>query len=75
MIVDSSAVVAILWNEPDARVFATALDGAPTRRMSAGTYIELGIVIDGRRNVLASRRIDEFLQEAAISIEPVTEPS
>src|SRR5258706_5073599 len=72
VVVDSSAVVAILWNEPDAPVFAAALDRAPARRISAGTYIELGIVIDARRNALASRRVDEFLQEAAISLEPVT---
>src|SRR5436190_15453638 len=73
VVVDSSAVVAILWNEPDAPVFAAALDRAPARRMSAGTYIELGIVIDAKRNALVSRRVDEFLQEAAISIESVTE--
>jgi ribonuclease VapC len=73
VIVDSSALVAILWSEPDAAVFAEALDAAPVRRISAGTYIELGIVIDAKRNPVASRRIDELISEAAISIEPVTE--
>jgi len=73
VIVDSSALVAILWNEPDATVFASALDGARVRRISAGTYIELGIVIDARSNPVASRRLDELLLNAAISIEPVTE--
>ena len=72
MIVDSSALVAILWDEPDAAVFAAAIDAAPDRRMSAGTYLELAIVVDARRNPVASRRIDECISEAAISIEPVT---
>lgn len=62
-----------MWSEPDAAVFAEALDAAPVRRISAGTYIELGIVIDAKRNPVASRRIDELISEAAISIEPVTE--
>jgi ribonuclease VapC len=73
VIVDSSALVAILWNEPDAAAFARAIDAASVRRISAGTYIELGIVVDAKRNPVASRRIDEFISEAAISIEPVTE--
>ena len=72
MIVDSSALAAILWNEPDAPVFAAAIDAASNRRMSAGTYLEIAILVDARRNPIASRRIDELIAEAAISIEPVT---
>jgi ribonuclease VapC len=72
VIVDSSALVAILWSEPDAPVFAGAIGAASNRRMSAGTYLEIAIVVDARRNPIASRRLDEFIAEAAISIEPVT---
>ena len=72
MIVDSSALAAILWNEPDAPVFAAAIDAASNRRMSAGTYLEIAILVDARRNPIASRRIDELIAEGAISIEPVT---
>jgi len=72
VIVDSSALAAILWNEPDAPVFAAAIDAASNRRMSAGTYLEIAILVDARRNPIASRRIDELIAEAAISIEPVT---
>ena len=72
MIVDSSALAAILWNEPDAPVFAAAIDAASNRRMSAGTYLEIAILVDARRNPIASRPIDELIAEAAISIEPVT---
>src|SRR5438105_3023959 len=39
--------------------------------MSAATYLETAIVIDSRRNPIASRRVDEFLEEAEIAIEAV----
>jgi ribonuclease VapC len=73
MIVDSSAVVAILFAEADARTFSEALEHAENLRLSAGTYVELGVVIDGRRNPLLSRKLDEILETAKIVIEPVTE--
>ena len=71
MIIDSSALVAILFAEPDAGVFAAAIAAADTRRISAANYVETAVVIDGRRDPIASRRFDDFLQEAEIVIEPV----
>lgn len=73
MIVDSSALIAILRNEPDAEVFADALDAASIRRISAATYVESAIIIDGGRSPISSRRLDDLIQEADIRIEPVTE--
>ena len=73
MIVDSSALIAILRAEPDAEVFANALDKPGPRRISAGTYVELGIVVDAKRNPSASRHVDQLIEEAGIEIEPVTE--
>ena len=72
MILDTSAVVAILLREPDAQELAEAIETADQVRASAGTYVELGAVIDGKRNAALSRRLDEFLAEAAVVIEPVT---
>lgn len=72
MIIDTSAVIAILLDEPDARRFAEAVEGADLRHISAATYLEIGMVIDGRRNPALSRRLDEFLAEAGVVIEPVT---
>ena len=72
MIVDTSAVVAILLNEADALTLAGAIEEADILRISAGSYLELGVVLDGRRNPALSRRLDEFLAEAGIVIEPVT---
>ncbi len=71
MIVDSSALLAILAAEPDAEQFATALTRSPVA-ISAGTLLETSIVIDGRRDPVLSARLDELLREAAITVEPVT---
>jgi ribonuclease VapC len=73
MIVDSSALLAILRAEPEAASCAQALAAAEDRRISAATYLETAIVIDGSREPIASRRLDELLREADVRIEPVTE--
>jgi ribonuclease VapC len=70
VIIDTSALVAILGNEADAEIYAYAIKAADSRRMSAASYLETVIVIDGRDPV-ASRRLDEAIQAAEITIEPV----
>lgn len=72
MIIDTSAVLAILRAEPEARSCAGAIEGATVRRISAGSFLETAIVIDSSRDPIASRRLDDFLQAASIAIEPVT---
>jgi ribonuclease VapC len=72
VIIDTSALIAILRDEPDARRFAEAIEAASERRISAATYVELGAVIDGARDAVASRRVDELLDVARITVEPVT---
>ena len=72
MIVDTSALVAILRDEPDAERFAAAIEAAGVSRISALTYVELGAVIDRARDAVASRRVDELIDVAGIAIEPVT---
>ena len=73
VIVDSSALVAILRNEADAAVYTAAIENVFECRISAATFVETAIVIDGYRNPTASRRFDDLLREARILIEPVTE--
>ena len=73
MILDTSAVVAILRVEPDALEYASAIEGALIRRISAANYLEVCLVIDGRRDPVASREVDEFFTQAKVVIEPVTE--
>ena len=72
MIIDSSALIAILRNEPDAMLFADAIEDAPARRISAASYVEAAAVIDSSRNPVLSRRFDDLLRDAQIQIEPVT---
>jgi ribonuclease VapC len=73
MIIDSSALIAILRAEPDAERCAQAIEAASDCRLSAASFVEAAAVIDSSRDPVASRRFDDFLREAAIIIEPVTE--
>jgi len=72
MIVDTSAIIAILREEPDAEKLASTLESAEIRRISAATYVEAAIVTDSNRDPVLSRRLDSLLQQALINIEPVT---
>lgn len=73
MIIDTSAVIAILRDEPEATDCAAAIEAAIVRRMSAANFLEAAVVIDGSRDPVASRRFDDFVREADLIIEPVTE--
>ncbi len=73
MIVDTSALIAILRDEPEAASYAKAIAGATVRRISAANYVETAAVIDSSHDPIASRRLDDLLREAAFVIEPVTE--
>jgi len=72
MIVDTSALIAIIKREPEALGFAEAIEAAPVVRVSAATCLEACIVADGFRNPLLSARLDEILENPAITIEPFT---
>ena len=72
MIVDSSSIIAILRNEPDAGAMAEALQEASVRRISAVTYVEAAVVADNDRNPLLSRRFDGLVRDAQMLVEPVT---
>ena len=73
MIVDSSALLAILRAEPEMPACAQALEDAAQRRISAANFLETAMVIDGSRDPVASRRFDDLLRAANLTIEPVTE--
>ena len=73
MIIDTSALVAILRAEPEAETCARAIESAAERRISAVNFVEAAAVIDGSRDPIASRRFDDLVREARVVIEPVTE--
>jgi ribonuclease VapC len=72
MIVDSSALIAIVRREQEADNLIEVIGRARSRRISAANYLEAAIVIDKERNVLARRRFDEFIDSDILHIEPVT---
>ena len=72
MILDSSAIVAVLRAEPEASAFATAIASVGSRRISAVSYVEAAIVIDRGGDAIASRRFDDFFRALQIAIEAVT---
>jgi ribonuclease VapC len=72
MVIDASAVLAILLGEKDAQVFARAIENADPCRTSAVNYLEAALVIDNRGDAVAHREFDRFVRRARIQIEPVT---
>jgi ribonuclease VapC len=72
MIIDTSAIIAILRDEPEALFFAKAIESAAHSRVSAVSFVEAAAVIDGSHDPVASRRFDELFKEASLTIEPVT---
>lgn len=72
MIVDSSAIVAVIKREPDWHLLSERMDSANSLRMSAASYLETAIVIDGLRDPVQSARLDNVILDLEIVIEPVT---
>jgi ribonuclease VapC len=72
VIVDSSAVVAILRAEPDAPKFAAAITSATVKRISAANYVEAAVVIESGGDAIASRRFDDFFRVSRVEIEAIT---
>ncbi len=71
MVLDTSAIVAILLGEPDADRFATAIAGASVRLLSAVNRVELSLVIEGRKGEAGRRALEAFLAEAGIVVADV----
>ena len=72
MIIDTSAILAILLREPDAEHFERAISAASSRRISAATLLEATIVLESRFGPTAGHELDAFLRRAHIELEPVT---
>jgi ribonuclease VapC len=72
VIVDSSAIVAVVRDEPDAEGYVRVLASSDSSKMSAANWFETSIVIDSVRDPVASRRFDEIIEWARIDVVPVT---
>ncbi len=72
MIVDTSAVLAVLFDETDADRFATSLYTAPNRSMSVVSFVEAAMVLESRQGAEVGARLDAFLVGVQIELAPVT---
>lgn len=72
MVVDASALIAIVRREPEMARFSHALEKEPSPKMSAATYVEACIVADALKDPLVSRRMDELIRLFGIQTLPFT---
>jgi ribonuclease VapC len=72
MIIDSSAVLAILFGEPDAESYAEEIATARVRRISAANWLETAIRIDSGSGPIGSNAFDDFVRVGSLIVEPVT---
>jgi ribonuclease VapC len=71
MVLDSSALLAILSDEPERGAFVEQIEADGTRLISAATLLEAALVIEARRGEAAGRELDLFIHRAEISVVPV----
>jgi ribonuclease VapC len=72
MVIDTSAVVAILFEAEDGRRFADAIEQASIRLMSAVTRVELSFVIEGRKGPAGRDQLERLLARSEVEIASVT---
>ena len=72
MILDTSALLAILFNEADADIYEHTINDAMTCRMSVANYLEAVLVIESRLGEEGGRELDNYLEAAEIGLESVT---
>ena len=72
MVIDTSALLAILLDEPEAASMARAIEAAAAPVISAATLVELGAVIIHKLGADAMGEIDALLDAAGIEVEPLT---
>ena len=71
MVIDTSAVLAILQREPERRIFLEAIEAADSTRMSVANFVESSIVIESRYGAEGLRDLDRFISRASIELIPV----
>jgi ribonuclease VapC len=71
MVIDTSALVAILRREPERRPFIEAIEATDIHLMSVATFVEISIVIEARHGAEGLRDLDHFIARAGIELVPV----
>jgi ribonuclease VapC len=73
MVIDTSALLALLLDEPEAEEFRGAVEDDTTRLVSAATFLETALIIELRKGEPGGRELDLLIQKAEIEIVPVDE--
>jgi ribonuclease VapC len=71
MVIDTSALVAVLQDEPERRRLNEAMEAVETRLMSTASFVEASIIIEARHGDEGLRAVDLFIAEAGIELAPV----
>lgn len=71
MVIDTSALLAILQDEPERRSFNESIEAADSRVMSVATFIEASILLESRFGAEGLRDLDQFIERADIELAPV----
>ena len=71
MVLDTSALLTVLLNEPEADAFRLAIESDPVRLLSAASLVETAIVIEARVGEAGGRELDRLVQKADVEIVPV----
>lgn len=71
MVIDTSALLAILQNEPERRIFNEAIEASEVRSFSTASYVETSIVLESRYGAEGVRDLDHLIARAQITLEPV----
>jgi len=72
MILDTSALVAVLYGGPEARDFVERIRAADVCRISVANHVELSMVVESQLGPNGARQADAFLRRAGVVVEPVT---
>ena len=68
MVIDSSALIAVLFNEPERRALNEKIEADPVRMISAVSLVEASTVVESRRGETAVRELDLFVHRAGIEV-------
>lgn len=72
MVIDTSALVAMLTDEPDGELFEARVSDDPVRTMSTASYVETAIVVESRYGEPGGRELDLWLHRASVSLVAVS---
>ena len=71
MVIDTSALLAVLLDEPERRSYNESIEAADSRVMSVATFVEVSIVLEARYGAEGLRALDRFIERAGIDLAPV----